>query len=934
MSVSWVIELQSKGDAAFQDKDFLEAIKFYSEALEIDSQKLELLSARAAVYLEVRQYDLAQKDAEQLVKINPLIPQGHYLLAVSLDNQSQYDKAITSFLNALDHDAEHEEQLVDNITVVASNLCHFPDDVIKRFEEMSPLQKVTEVGIQLHNESHHDLCIEVLNRALKMQPEDVVYSMKASATLAASYLTLKDLTRAKNYFQLCLSTAMREQNIEYESKSYVNLANIHLLENNIQQAIAYYEKLSAIGNDLKAQSLDGSYPSYWSMELRCALHQNLSVAYKEVRNYPRALQHALLHVELVQDSTEADMLLPLAHHNVGTYYEMVKDYKSALKHHEIYLGLSKGRKDKVGMATAYASLGRVYGILYNFKLAESYQEQYLHMTEKIKDYEGQAKALCNLGEIHLIKEDFDKALSYFQRYLRMSRRLDEFETECRAFLKVGDVFKCQGRPQHAQYYYEMAVSISEKLEDNEDLVNRCRCEVAFALTLSISKDDMEKARLVFEELIPFYCKKIQQYENENIECPEELKTALLNCYDGMQISLCKLEKQDTALEYAEGYRLAKFDEIIKKKLNTEDEGIKKSEIAKLPSREELCKVVNRQSATVLYYSMTDAYLLIWVLKPSEGVIRVQVEKAIWESCRHKVRRVLEQLQKVKDQKCDLDCENRALPSRNRSVSHLQRKYLAKSKDWKTKEKRKEAGKELEKENKVKLSPQRQLYDIIIAPIEKALIDVTEILVVPDKELTQIPLDILEDEKGVKISKKYKITIMPSLAVLDVLTKENKTTESTEKSVPKSEEFFPIYLDDHLRVVIPPDETPLSPLREQLRKAPMMAREKGSNPSFITFGTNHYDHVPTPKEKQNRAEIILAREKSKVGTLVTHSSTDTEVLRGDGVHTKFHQDSKQHQSLVIGNPILPDKLKLHGQVIFSTFSCCTVVSSLQTLECHF
>ncbi|XP_070531900.1 tetratricopeptide repeat protein 28-like isoform X1 [Ptychodera flava] len=518
------------------------------------------------------------------------------------------------------------------------------------------------------------------------------------------------------------------------------------------------------------------------------------------------------------------------------------------------------------------------------------------MVDKLKDNDKQAKALCSLGDLNLAKEDFDKALSYFERYLRVSRRLDEYETECRAFLKIGDVFKSQGRHQHAQYYYEMAAAVGEKLNDNVDLVNLCRCEVAFALTLSISKDDMERARLVFDELIPFYTKKIQKCDSESIECADELKTALQNCYDGVQIALCKLDQADMALSYAEGYRQQKFEQILKQKLSTdEEEPRNENETSKMPSQEELIKIVNRQKATVLYYSITDAYLLVWVLQPDKGVVKVQVEKAIRESCRKKIRSALEQLQQLHERQSDIDCENRALPSSDRTVQYLQRKNLAKSKEWKSKEMKKDAERE-ERLKTAKLSPQRQLYDIIIAPIEKSLTGVEQVLIIPDKEISQVPVDLLENEKNVKLNATFKISCVPSIAVLDVLTKQTQHEEREQKAKKSYHEFFPVYLDDHLRVVVPPDQRPLSPIRKQLRAGAADGPGKEHNPSMITFGTNHYDYVPTPRHRQDKAQVILARERAKVGTLITHSSTDTEVSKGEGAVTEFKQDSLQHKSL--------------------------------------
>nr|XP_002732922.1 PREDICTED: tetratricopeptide repeat protein 28-like [Saccoglossus kowalevskii] len=905
-----VIEFRNQGDRAFGDKDYVEAIKCYSEALEIDGSNTDILSARAAVYMETKQYEMAQKDAEILVKVDPLIPQGHYLLAVSLDNQNKYDKAITSFLHALDHDTQHEDQLVDNIAVVASNLCNFSDSVLKDFEEMVPVQKLSEVGIQLYKENYHDACIEVLTRVLKMEPQQKQCTMMSLLTLGSAHLSLKEITVSKNTFQECLKTAMTEKDPEIESKCYVNLANIYLLENNTQQAIVYFEKLFSIGRDLKKNHEDGSFPEYWSLALQCGIHENLSIAYREIHNFPQALHHSMIYLKLVQNNKEAESALPMAHYNLATYYDMVKDYTAALSNYKTYLDLCKTQGDKIGMAKAYASLGNVYKIVCNFKLSESYLEQYLHMSQKTKDYDGQAKALCFLGELFQAKEDYDKALSFFEQYLRMSRRLEEFVTECRAFLKVADIFKCQGRYQHAQYYYEMALTLANKLENNEELVNQCRCEVAFAFTMSILKDDMEKSKSMFMDLIPVYSKQIQLYEDENIECPNELTTRLQMCYDGMQIALCKLDQPDAALEYAESFRKRRLQQILKHKLNTAnvEDSEKQRETISLPSRDELCKIVNKQKCTVLYYSITDPCLLIWVLKPGEGVVRAQVEKSIGsDSFRHKVRKALELLQKLDNSKADLDCEKRALPSKNRKVTHLQKKNLAKSTEWKTRENREEV-----KRQDTGGRPQKILYDLLVAPIEKMLIDVKDLLIIADKEICQVPMDALQDDNDTHMSEKFNIISVPSLSVQTLIANKTDSTKP-DKSNFEYTDFFPVYLDDHLRVVVPPDECPFSPLRTTQRSAPLMAREKSSTPSFIAFGKNYHDCVPTPEDKKDREKLIVAQNKSKLGTLITSASTGIEVVRGEGTAIEYKQDSHQHRSLVIGNPSLPNKLKLHEQV---------------------
>ena len=62
--------------------------------------------------------------------------QGHYLLAVALDNLKEYNQAIVSFLHALRYDIKHRDQLADNVAVVASNICHYSEETLQQFEGM------------------------------------------------------------------------------------------------------------------------------------------------------------------------------------------------------------------------------------------------------------------------------------------------------------------------------------------------------------------------------------------------------------------------------------------------------------------------------------------------------------------------------------------------------------------------------------------------------------------------------------------------------------------------------------------------------------------------------------------------------------------------------------------------------------------------------
>lgn len=70
-------ELKAKGNAALQAENFTEAVKFYSEAIEIDPSNHILYSNRSAAYAKTNEYASALKDAEKTIELKSDWPKGY-----------------------------------------------------------------------------------------------------------------------------------------------------------------------------------------------------------------------------------------------------------------------------------------------------------------------------------------------------------------------------------------------------------------------------------------------------------------------------------------------------------------------------------------------------------------------------------------------------------------------------------------------------------------------------------------------------------------------------------------------------------------------------------------------------------------------------------------------------------------------------------------
>jgi tetratricopeptide (TPR) repeat protein len=131
-----------KGDNLFNDERYIEAIKEYTKAIELnpnlesayikrgDSQTVHLRRyeegiedytkaieinpnndvvyiRRALNYENLENYDLAQKDSEKALQINPSNIQAHHIIGKAHYGRGEYQKAVDAYDKALEIDPEY-----------------------------------------------------------------------------------------------------------------------------------------------------------------------------------------------------------------------------------------------------------------------------------------------------------------------------------------------------------------------------------------------------------------------------------------------------------------------------------------------------------------------------------------------------------------------------------------------------------------------------------------------------------------------------------------------------------------------------------------------------------------------------------------------------------------------------------------------------------
>lgn len=196
---------------------------------------------------------------------------------------------------------------------------------------------------------------------------------------------------------------------------------------------------------------------------------NIGIIYYVQGDYPQALERYRKNLEMNEALNDKPKIAN-ALNNIGNVYYQTGNNAKALEYYEKSRAIREAVGDRDGLSLALGSIGNVYLIQGNHVQALEYFQKSLAISEALDDKAMMAVTLDNIGLAHGTDGNYAQALDYLQRSLTLREKIgDNKEGVARTFNNIGNIHFHQGKYVPAVEYYEKSLALREALGEKDGI---------------------------------------------------------------------------------------------------------------------------------------------------------------------------------------------------------------------------------------------------------------------------------------------------------------------------------------------------------------------------------------------------------------------------------------------------------------------------------
>jgi CHAT domain-containing protein/Tfp pilus assembly protein PilF len=171
--------------------------------------------------------------------------------------------------------------------------------------------------------------------------------------------------------------------------------------------------------------------------------------------------------EFIQDKKNIAMVL----NSFGNVYNDQGNYRLAFESLERAKKLNEEIGDKLGLSQALTNIATSHYLQGNFDLATEIYEKSLELETQLGNKYNMAGSFHNLGMVQAAKGNYSGALTYYQRTLAIGEELKAQPGIALTLTSIGSLYRRQNQFKEALEYYEKSKTIYEVIGDQRGLID-------------------------------------------------------------------------------------------------------------------------------------------------------------------------------------------------------------------------------------------------------------------------------------------------------------------------------------------------------------------------------------------------------------------------------------------------------------------------------
>lgn len=764
------------GDFLFNTHRFLKAIDFYEEAqtliketqvknLPNRKREIVLYLRLARVFYSTKRFDEALANYKEVLNIG-----GEEIRTKGAAVEAY--RGISAVYSCL---GRHE-----NVIFYEGKLLEIAKETGNKQAEMNAYEMI---GQAYHKLGQQDKSIENENEALRISRQigDRQGEGRALFVLGSVYMVLAQYDNAVGHLEKALRIQRDVGNRREEAASYQQLGNTYHEFGAFDKALACHNKslemVTALG-DRTGQGL-------------CYI--SIGSTYVAIARYDEALEYFLKATEIMTKFGDKGHQ-GRAHYSLGLCYYHLGKFNKSIEHHEKALEILEERGFRVEQGRSCASLGTVYGAIGHHNRQIEYFKRALRIAKETGDRKVESNSYNGLGDAYFVLDPQSaKGETYVKKAKDISKDIGDKQQLALNYTTLATMYSQTGQYKESLENHKCAIEIMNEIGDRrgEATASSSLAYVCIALgKFTEGKKHLKKALRITREIGAkgeehFYLralglcnahdrefKKAREHLYESLLCVErdrellkdECKLSLDNKTIHNYTALCTLlvaqGNVSEALCTAERGRARALVDLISKKYGIRlrrphSDEIPVNKIRNLPTK---------NKSTIIFMAVHHEDIYFWVIEEGGKIsFKLSECKSRDESVANLFKLPREQLLRFWLDGHGDQCEDRSLfayykvqSSAVENKGEVTGQRLVEEKDDLSK------GRTETQESVLHL-----LYRRMFAPVADH-IQSQNIIIVAEGDMWMVPFPALKDANGKFVSETYRIRLVPSLTVLNLI----------------------------------------------------------------------------------------------------------------------------------------------------------------------